>query len=119
MLPHLTVDYLLFPNTTFIWQGTHAEAWTAYPDKDNIDKTVIEFSQFTPQAATTDSARRFYDKNFDVAIATVEKEDFPMSEFLNAGFFTGAQKEVLYGRNEPALQYYHETLRRGMKGLNY
>ena len=119
LLPHLAVVYLLFPNTTFIWQGTHAEAWTAYPDKDNIDKTVIEFSQFTPQAATTDSARRFYDKNFDVAIATVEKEDFPMSEFLNAGFFTGAQKEVLYGRNEPALQYYHETLRRGMKGLNY
>ena len=118
-LPHLAIVYLLFPNTTFIWQGTHAEAWTAYPDKDDIDKTVIEFTQFTPQAATTDSARRFYDRNFDVAIATVEKEDFPMSEFLNAGFFTGAQKEVIYGRNEPALQYYHETLRRAMKGLNY
>jgi phenylpropionate dioxygenase-like ring-hydroxylating dioxygenase large terminal subunit len=118
-LPHLAIVYLLFPNTTFIWQGTHAEAWTAYPDKDNIDKTVIEFSQFTPQAAATDSARRFYDKNFDLAIATVEKEDFPMSELLNAGFFTGAQKEVVYGRNEPALQYYHQTLRRAMKGLNY
>jgi len=45
---------------------------------------------------------------------TVEKEDFPMSEKLNAGFFTGAQKEVVYGRNEPALIHYHKALRRAM-----
>ncbi len=119
VLSQLAVVYMLFPNITFIWQGDHAEAWCAYPDKDNIDKTVIEFTLFAPEPPANDSVRRHWDKNFDIAIATVEKEDFPMSEKLNAGFFTGAQKEVIYGRNEPALQYYHQTLRRAMKGLDY
>ncbi len=119
VLSQLAIVYLLFPNITFIWQGDHAEAWCAYPDKDNIDRTVIEFTLFAPEPPANDSVRRHWDKNFDIALATVEKEDFPMSEKLNAGFFTGAQKEVVYGRNEPSLIYYHETLRRAMKGLDY
>ncbi len=119
VLSQLAIVYMLFPNITFIWQGDHAEAWCAYPDKDKIDSTVIEFTLFAPEPPANDSVRRHWDKNFDIAIATVEKEDFPMSEKLNAGFFTGAQKEVVYGRNEPALQYYHQTLRRTMQGLDY
>ncbi len=114
VLDQLAIVYLLFPNVTFIWQGDHAEAWCAYPDANNIDRTNIEFMLFAPEPPANDSVRRHWDKNFDIAIATVEKEDFPMSEKLNAGFFSGAQKEVIYGRNEPALIHYHKSLRRAM-----
>ncbi|HAK63101.1 MAG TPA: hypothetical protein DCO82_07660 [Alphaproteobacteria bacterium] len=115
VLSQLAIVYLLFPNLTFIWQGDHAEAWCAYPDANHIDRTNIEFMLFAPEPPANDSVRRHWDRNFDIAIATVEKEDFPMSEKLNAGFFSGAQKEVVYGRNEPALIHYHESLRRAMR----
>jgi hypothetical protein len=39
----------------------------------------------------------------------VDKEDFPLSEGIQRGFYSGAQDEVLFGRNEPALQHFHKS----------
>lgn len=117
LLPYTAIIYLMFPNTTFIWQGDHAEAWCAYPDGDNPDRTNITFSLYAPSEPVSDSDKRHWDKNFDIALATVEQEDFPLSEKLHAGFYSGAQKEIIYGRNEPSLIHYHKSLRKAL-GIN-
>jgi hypothetical protein len=44
-------------------------------------------------------------------MATVEHQDFPVSEGIQRGFYSGAQDEIIFGRNEPALQHYHETVK--------
>jgi hypothetical protein len=44
-------------------------------------------------------------------MATVENQDFPVSEGIQRGFYSGAQDDIVFGRNEPALQYYHEALK--------
>ena len=44
-------------------------------------------------------------------MATVEEQDFPVSDGIQRGFYSGAQDDIIFGRNEPALQHFHQTLK--------
>jgi phenylpropionate dioxygenase-like ring-hydroxylating dioxygenase large terminal subunit len=111
LIPYSAVIYVLFPNTVFIMQGDHVETWHVFPAGDGIDESVMYVSLYTPEPALTDSAKGHWDRNFDLLMATVEKEDFPLSEGMQRGFHSGAQDEVLFGRNEPALQHFHKSIK--------
>jgi hypothetical protein len=50
-------------------------------------------------------------------MATVENQDFPVSEGIQRGFYSGAQDEIVFGRNEPALQHYHRAARAALTPL--
>ena len=105
--------YVLFPNTVFIMQGDHVETWHIYPERGaggDPDRSAMYISLYTPEPATTDSARRHWDRNFDLLMATVEKEDFPLGERAQRGFHAGAQPHITFGRNEPALQHFHKSI---------
>ena len=111
LIPYSAIIYVLFPNTVFIMQGDHVETWHVFPAGDGTDQSVMYVSLYTPEPALTDSAKRHWDRNFDLLMATVEKEDFPLSEGMQRGFHSGAQDEVLFGRNEPALQHFHKSVK--------
>ncbi|WP_416896268.1 MAG: SRPBCC family protein [Minwuia sp.] len=70
----------------------------------------IEVSVYTPERVETDKAKAYYDKNIDLAIRTVDQEDFPTSEGIQAGHNAAMQDSVVYGRNEPALIHYCTTM---------
>jgi phenylpropionate dioxygenase-like ring-hydroxylating dioxygenase large terminal subunit len=111
LIPYSLVIYVLFPNTVFVMQGDHLETWHVYPFGDAPDESVMYTSLYTPEPANTESARRHWDRNMDLLMATVEKEDFPLSEGVQRGFHSGAQDEVLFGRNEPSLQHFHKSVK--------
>jgi phenylpropionate dioxygenase-like ring-hydroxylating dioxygenase large terminal subunit len=111
LIPYSTVIYVLFPNTVFIMQGDHIETWHVFPAGDGTDESAMYISLYTPEPALTDSAKGHWDRNFDLLMATVEKEDFPLSEGMQRGFYSGAQDDVLFGRNEPALQHFHRSVK--------
>jgi len=111
LIPHSAVIYVLFPNTVFVMQGDHLETWHVYPCGDSPDESIMNVSLYTPQPANTESARRHWDRNMDLLMATVEKEDFPVSEGIQRGLRSGAQDDVLFGRNEPSLQHFHKSLK--------
>ena len=111
LIPYSAMIYVLFPNTLFIMQGDHLETWHVYPVGNNVDESVMYVSLYTPEAATTDSAKRHWDRNMELLMATVDKEDFPISEGIQRGFYSGAQDEILFGRNEPALQHFHRSIK--------
>ena len=111
LIPHSAVIYVLFPNTVFVMQGDHIETWHVYPYGDTPDESVMYVSLYTPQPANTESAQRHWDRNMDLLMATVEKEDFPVSEGIQQGLRSGAQDEVLFGRNEPSLQHFHKSVK--------
>lgn len=113
LIPYAAVIYILFPNTVFVVQGDHIETWHVFPG-DTPDESVMYISLYTPEPATTDSARGHWDRNFDLLMATVEKEDFPLSAGVQRGFHSGAQRHILFGRNEPGLQHYHRSLRQAL-----
>jgi hypothetical protein len=111
LIPYSAVIYVLFPNTVFVMQGDHLETWHVYPFDGSPDESIMYASLYIPQPANTDSARRHWDRNMDLLMATVEKEDFPLSEGAQRGFHSGAQDEVLFGRNEPSLQHFHTSVK--------
>ena len=110
LIRYSTVICVLFPNTVFIMQGDHVETWHMFPAGNGVDETLMYASLYTPEPALTDSARRHWDRNMDSLMATVEKEDFPLSEGMQRGFYSGAQQEVIFGRNEPSLQHFHKSV---------
>jgi hypothetical protein len=48
---------------------------------------------------------------------TAENQDFPVSEGIQGGFYSGAQEEIVFGCNEPALQHYHRAIRTALAPL--
>lgn len=111
IIPLTAVIYVLFPNTAFIMQGDHLETWHVYPSGDGINESTMRVSFYTPEPANTEKARKYWNKNFDLLMATVEDEDFPMAEGIQRGFHSPAQEAIHFGRNEPALQHFHKFVK--------
>jgi phenylpropionate dioxygenase-like ring-hydroxylating dioxygenase large terminal subunit len=103
---HTAIVYVLFPNIVFIFQRDHVESWHIFPG-DRPDRCSMYVSLYIPEPATGDSAKRHWNNNFNLLMATVELQDFPTCEGMQHGFLSGAQDAILFGRNEPALQHFH------------
>ncbi len=117
LVRHAAIIYVLFPNTVFIMQGDHLETWRVYPSAngaDGADGCAMYVSLYTPEPARSDQARRHWDANMDLLLATVEKEDFPLGEDIQRGFHCGAQDAITFGRNEPSLTHYHRALKQAL-----
>ena len=110
LVTHTAIIYVLFPSTVIVMQGDHAEIWRIFPDAHRPDTSVVHLDFYIPEPAETDSARRHWDRNLDLVLRTVEDEDFPTGEGIQSGFGANAQTEVVYGRNEPALQHWQRTV---------
>ena len=109
LLPHIVVIYVLFPNTVLVWQGAQIELWQIFPGA-TPDESRLRLTLYTPAPASTDKARRHWDKNLELVLHVVENEDFPVGEGIQNGFHSKAQAWTTFGRNEPALSYFHHTL---------
>lgn len=101
---------VLFPNTVFTYQRDHVETWHFFPG-DTVDETVLYVSLYIPEPAANPKAKEHWDRNFNILMATVEMEDFPTCEGMQKGFGSGAQDAITFGRNEPALQHFHKSIR--------
>ncbi|MEC9345048.1 MAG: SRPBCC family protein [Pseudomonadota bacterium] len=110
LVPETAMVYTFFPNVTFVVQAGHIEMWRAYPDGPDPARCRVEVSVFTPQKVENEKAQAYYEKNIDLAIRTVDGEDFPLSERIQAGHAAHAQDAVTYGRNEAGLIHYVRTL---------
>jgi len=113
LVKHSALVYVLFPNTVFIMQGDHLETWRVYPD-GGPDAAKMHVSLYTPEPAVTEKAKKYWDKNMDLLMATVLKEDFPLAENIQRDFQSGAQAAITFGRNEPALAHFHRSIKQAL-----
>jgi len=68
--------------------------------------------------ALTDGARCHWNSNFDLTTAP-SKTGFPVSEGIQRGFYSDAQNEIVFRRNERALQHYHRAIKSALlKGVH-
>jgi phenylpropionate dioxygenase-like ring-hydroxylating dioxygenase large terminal subunit len=111
LLKHTAIVYCLFPNVVLVWQGDHVEIWRSYPAAGAPGQCLTEMSFYVPEPAATESARRHWQKNLDLLLATVENEDFPLCAQIQGGAASGAQDYTVFGRNEPALTHFHRGIR--------
>ena len=107
---HTAVVYVLFPNTIFFIQRDHVEMWHMFPG-ESVDECVMYVSLYILEPVASDSAKRHWDNNFNLLMATVEGEDFPLCEGMQRGFHSGALEVITCGRNEPVLQHYHQSIK--------
>jgi len=110
LVTHTALVYVLFPNTVFVVQADHLEIWRIYPMNNAVDRSVIVLDFLVPEPAVSESARAHWDRNLELVIRTVSDEDFPTGEGIQFGFASGAQSQLTYGRNEPALAYFEQTV---------
>ncbi|HZK88655.1 MAG TPA: SRPBCC family protein [Stellaceae bacterium] len=101
---------VLFPNTVFTYQRDHVETWHFFPGA-TVDETVMYVSLYIPDPVDNLRAKEHWDRNFNLLMATVEMEDFPTCEGMQKGFGSGAQDAITFGRNEPALQHFHKSIK--------
>jgi phenylpropionate dioxygenase-like ring-hydroxylating dioxygenase large terminal subunit len=106
LFQHTAIVYVLFPNTIFLFQRDHVETWHIFPG-ERVDSCSMYVSLYIPEPIASDSAKRHWDNNFNLLMATVEYQDFPTCEGMQRGFPSGAQDAIVFGRNEPALQHFH------------
>ena len=108
------IVYSLFPNTIFIVQGDHVEVNRMFPVEGRVDRSVMDLALYVPTAPTTDDERTHWSKNMQLILDVVTGEDFPAGRTMQLGFQAGAQTHTVYGRNEPAMIHYHQSLRRAL-----
>ena len=106
-----TLIYSLFPNTLLMVQGDHVELARIFPTEGRADRAVMELGLYVPQAPATEAERTHWDKNMQLVLDVVTREDFPAGRSIQIGLTSGAQTHVVYGRNEPAMIHYHQSMR--------
>ncbi len=70
---------------------------------------------YTPEPATTASARREWDQRLALLLGTVNDEDFLVAEDIQRGFTARAQAYLTFGRHEPALTHFHHAVARELR----
>ena len=106
--------YSLFANTVFVMQGDHIEIFRIFPAEGRVDRAVMETTLYVPKPMETTDEKRHWDANMDLVMKVVTTEDFPAGRTMQIGFGSGAQTHLVYGRNEPAMIHFHQSIRRAI-----
>jgi phenylpropionate dioxygenase-like ring-hydroxylating dioxygenase large terminal subunit len=105
------LSYVLFPNAVInLPVSGQAELWQILPDAHDQVRVMVRF--YTKDPVDTASKMRFWSKNFEMSRDVNQVEDFPLQMTVHDSLFSGAIDHLIYGRNEPALIYYHQLLAR-------
>lgn len=128
--------YYLFPNVQLILGSGRATLVRIYPHPANPGRSISRVhSYFTPEmlekldAAQVDTSRQMITPEniyqsgrvigaaitpeaiIEVFNSTIENEDYEMGESQQRSAESGLLDYVIFGRNEAALQHYHNTFR--------
>jgi phenylpropionate dioxygenase-like ring-hydroxylating dioxygenase large terminal subunit len=107
LLPHATILWFLVPNTVLLHQQDHIQLYQSRPGR-TPDEAQLTVSLYVP----TDTYRtdEYWQKNFDLLVDVTDTEDFATAAGIQRGYRTPAQSQVVFGRNEPALQHFHRAV---------
>ncbi len=129
------VLYHLFPNIQYLVDRNTATLIRIYPDENNPGRSITRISFYYTQAAIDmveaeqaagTKVGDVYDyegregmlggveASLEVFYSTVEREDYVMGEMQQRAAETGMLKEIIFGRNEPALHHFHRNYREAL-----
>ena len=108
LLPHATLNYVLFPNALFVHQMDHVEIWRIEPI--DVRTTLVTTSIYAPSEPGSEKAHNYFVKNLDALLRVTETEDFPLMAEIQKNLDSGALPEIVYGRLEPPLIHFHRAV---------
>lgn len=105
--------YYLFPNVQAIVGHNGMSLVRIYPVPGEVGRSVTKISFYAWPRTLEEHPERQTEvqKNFG---ATIRDEDYMVAALSQIGADSGLQKEVVFGRNEPALHHYHNTYREAL-----
>lgn len=110
LLPYATINYFIVPNTVLIYQQDHVQLFRFFPE--GPDRTTSVTTLYAKEPAVTEEAQRRWAKSLDIVVDVIDREDYVMCEQMQRSFRSGAQDEIVFGRNEPSLIHFHESIER-------
>jgi hypothetical protein len=108
-LRHATTQYLIPPNSLLCHQVDHIQFWQFYPIDNDPGRCRVELHLYWPPPLD-EEGRKKAEFNLDVLWNVTTTEDFPQSDSMYANLASGALRDVVFGRNEPALIHYHKQI---------
>jgi phenylpropionate dioxygenase-like ring-hydroxylating dioxygenase large terminal subunit len=109
LLNQLIVSYRLFPNTEILWAIDHYEVWQIEPDPVRADRCRVRMALLTGPEESGRSDR--WARNLKMALDIITSEDFAAARSAQRALDGGAAPDrVVYGRNEPGVQHFHQEL---------
>jgi phenylpropionate dioxygenase-like ring-hydroxylating dioxygenase large terminal subunit len=104
----VSVNYFVYPNTAFVWHGTHFERFTLFPDTRNPALTLTQINLVVAPESLDNKDK--WDQNQALINGTILGEDYSMARSTQAGLSAGILREFVIGRNEPVVQHFHKQL---------
>ncbi len=102
--------YWLFPNAVLsLPRSGHAELWLTYPDPRDPSACRVHLKFYVP-AADAEAREGFWRRMLDYTSKIVLSEDFQQQVRIQQGITSGSHPGLVFGRNEPALIHFHESL---------
>ncbi len=128
------VMYHLFPNVQLITSPAQSTLIRIYPHADGAGRSVtqvsfywtqevIDFAESQKQEFDASKVYEFENRSdggasleasLEVFHSTIEQEDYVMGEMQQRAAENGQLKEVIFGRNEPALHHFHNNYREAL-----
>ena len=113
---HIRLIHNCFPNLSVSGiLGDHCLVSQIFPGP-TPDTTLTRQTVLVAQPPLTDEARAASRLFSDMVLQAVRDEDYVVGASIQEGLQSGANREFLFGRNEPAVQNYHRTVARLMAG---
>ena len=111
---YIRLIHSVFPNLSISGiLGEHCLVSQVWP-ASTPDRTITRQFLLASSAPTTDEQRNAIEVFGEMTLQAVRDEDYAIVSTIQAGLGSGANKEFLFGRNEPGLQHYHTWVERLM-----
>jgi hypothetical protein len=108
---HTALIYRLWPNTVLsLVSSGHTELWEFHPESGSPDRTRVSIKFYTPGEVGSDKERNYWNRNVEITTGVVLAEDFPQQELIHVNLRSGLLPELIFGRNEPGLIHFHQSL---------
>lgn len=114
---HFSLMYYIFPNTIIVFYPQTCSVKHIFPGKHvGEQNTRMKFYARTPEP-DAETAELIHHR-LEVFYKVLQEEDYLVCGQAWENIRTGLFPELLYGRNEPALTWLHQSLDRAMAGIN-
>jgi len=111
---YIRMIHSVFPNLSISGiLGDHCLVSQVWP-APTPDRTITRQFLLASSAPANDEQREAVEEFSALTLQAVRDEDYVIVSTIQAGLGSGANKEFLFGRNEPGLQHYHTWIDRIM-----
>ncbi len=130
------VVYYLFPNVQIVLANRVVSVFRIYPSRTEVGRSTTRISYFEAQHIGSEFADapaakldgdNVYDANvverlefnletqIEIINSTLDEEDYYMGEKSQEAAASGKVEHFIFGRNEPALQHFHNNYRAALE----